>query len=103
MIAAIAARAGVARLALEAGAEDGVDDAGRAAERGLLERARARLGQALEVGARVAPQLLGIGQEQHVDLPAGLAQQPRHHQPVAAVVALADDHHDPALGDAVDG
>ena len=41
-----------------------------------------------------APIAAGLGPgSQHVDLAALLAQQPRHHQAVAAVVALAD--HDP--------
>ena len=34
----------------------------------------------------------GIGKRQHVDLSPLLAQQPRHHQPVPAVVALPDHH-----------
>ena len=50
-------------------------------------------GQPVQVRLRVALELAQVGHGQHVDLAALLAQQPRHHQPVAAVVALAD--HDP--------
>ena len=51
---------------------------------------------ALEVGARVGAQVLGGEQEQHVDAQPVLAQKPRDHQPVAAVVAApANDPHGP--------
>ena len=83
----------LARRALEAGAEHGVDHAARAPPappasngRGGSPGSRSRLAAASPRSSR------GVAERQHVDLAALLAQQPRHHQPVAAVVALADHH-----------
>ena len=69
---------------------------------GALERRRRRTaparaaGQPLEHLRRVALQPLARPDEQHVDVPARLAQQPRGDEPVAAVVALAADDRDAA-------
>ena len=84
----------LARRAAEAGSEQGVDDGARAGEALGGEGLGSRPGQALEVGERVAAQLAEVARRQHVDLVAVLAQQARHDQPVAAVVALADDDPD---------
>ena len=67
-------------------------------QRHRVERTRRLARQPLEVGRGHRPRSsLALGEQQHVDVAAPLAQQPRGHQPVAAVVALAADDHDPAL------
>src|SRR5205807_2127031 len=60
------------------------------------ERLRVGPRQSLEVRVRVAPQLVGRAEQQHPHLATQLAQQPRAHQSVAAVVALAADDGDRA-------
>ena len=99
LIAPIAARAGSRGSPEKPVPRIASTIAAAAATRAGLERPRARPGQALEVGAGVAAQLLAGSEQQHLDLAAPVAQQPGHDQPVAAVVALADDDDDPALGD----
>ena len=56
-----------------------------------------RRGQHAEIGGRVALQLLGSGQQNHVERqrPEAGVKLARDRQPVAAVVALAAQHHDP--------
>ena len=88
----------LARRTLEARAEQRVDDHVGALERVLLERLRRGPGEPLEHLLRVALQPLARPHEPDVDLAAGLAQQPRGDEPVAAVVALAADDHDAAGG-----
>ena len=48
----------------------------------------------LEVGEGVAGQLVGTAGEQHIDLATPVAQQPRRHQAIAAIVALTGDYDD---------
>jgi len=87
---------GLTRDAGKAGAENRVDDPGGGVERLSLEPARRRPRKPLEVGARIAAQVVGIGEQQHGDLAADLAQQPGRHEAVAAVVAPAADDGDRA-------
>ncbi len=85
------------RAAREAGAEQRVDHHGRTFERRrqLVHTDLASI-DAVVVGARVGAQVRGGEQEQHVDAQPVLAQKPRDHQPVAAVVAApANDPHGP--------
>ena len=85
------ARGRLARLAREAGAEDRVDDRGGAVQRPAASNGARRRRRAGARGwSRASPRSSSASAEQqHVDLAAALAQQPRGHQPVAAVVALA--------------
>ena len=93
-----------AGLAGEAGAEQRVDD--RSAPAPAIAPAtparkpctRRSAGQAQEVLARVSLQLLRGPGGEDIDLAAGVAQQARGHQPVAAVVALAAEHRHGAVG-----
>ena len=82
----------LARRAGEAGAQEGVDDGAGGLE--FLRREGLRRGtrEALEVGQGVALELVERPDAQHVHLVAVLAQQPRDHETIAAVVALAHDH-----------
>ena len=90
---------GLARSAVEAGAEDRVDDRPRARQR-ALGLALAKLAPAavepLEVGGRVVAELVGRPQQQDLHAVAGPLQQARGDQAVAAVVALAADDPDRA-------
>ena len=53
-----------------------------------------RLERALERTPRLAERLFTDAEREHVDLASLLAEQPRHDQPVAAVVALPDHDAD---------
>ncbi len=85
-----------ARLAREPGAEDRVDDHRGAVERLAGEQPRLLAGEALQVGPRVAGELLAGPEQQHVDLAVAAAQPAGRNQSVAAVVALAADDRDAA-------
>ncbi len=94
--------------AAEAGAEQRVDDHGRALERshGLLplrpraavEARRPRAGQSLEVARGIAGELLRGGDAHEHHFPPAVTQQPRDDEAVAAVVALAAHDRDRAVG-----
>ena len=89
-----------ARGALEAGAEDRVNQRSGAGER-VVEIRRiglARVRKALQVGGRVVRQLGVRRQQERLDLEAGLGEAARRDQPVAAVVALPADDPYRALG-----
>src|SRR4051794_3198629 len=90
------ARDRLARRPLEAGAQHRVDDRARVGELRRVERLGRRARKAVEVLLRVAAQLGEVAAGEHVHLAAGLAQQPRGRQPVAAVVALSHHHADRA-------
>ncbi len=83
-------------LAGEAGAEQRVDDCDAIAHR--PESHGWLAGQAQQVLPRVSLQLLRGPGGEHIDFAAGIAQQARRHETVAAVVALAAQHHHGAVG-----
>ena len=87
----------LARRALEAGAEQGVDDrAGACRAVAASKGSGGRPGRRWRL-ARASPfSSSEVGRREHVDLVAVLAQQPRHHEAIAPVVALADDDPDRA-------
>ena len=91
---------GPARRALEAGPEQGVDDDAGSVQ--CLAHAaqwqRLGAGQALEVRARVTADVPRLGGEHHPRLTAFLAQQARHDEAIAAVVALAAHDRDRTVG-----
>ena len=101
-MASIASVGGRSRRAVEAGAEDRVDDAARALEgSGYVSRLdlAARLRQACVIPGRVVRELIRRPEQERLDLEAGLGQEPCGDKPVAAVVALATDDPDrPRLG-----
>ena len=89
----------------EAGAEDGVHhDVGQFGDQhhvlvGLGPRAEgphlhAQVVRDLQVQPRITCVLVVGGQGEHRDLDAGVEQLARHDEAVAAVVALAAEHHD---------
>jgi hypothetical protein len=108
------ARRGVAGRAGKPGAEDRVDNdprpGQRVGDRVVRELAHDAV-EALQVGSRVAGELGGRPEQQHLDIEPGGRQVASGDQPVAAVVALAADDPggavpgdlDRALGDRAPG
>ena len=93
------ARDRLARRAREAGAEHRVDDHRRAARAPPARRRPGRApGRRSRLAAASPRSSAGIAEQQHRDLAALLAQQPRRDQPVAAVVALAAHDRDRTVG-----
>ncbi len=89
-------RHGATRGAREARAEQSIDDHSGACKSGgdigAAKPLRRRPWQARQVSLRVRAHLLSLGDCDHAHVASPLAQQPREHQPVATVVALAAEH-----------
>jgi hypothetical protein len=95
------ARHRLARRAREACAQQRVHHPRGPLQSAGREGRRRRSGKTGQVLGWVAAQLTGIAREQHFHLAPPGAQHPGGHEAVAAVVALAAHHGDPAVGHAL--
>ena len=84
------------RRSVESSPEDRIDHCARPGKSRRHISLHKLPAKPLEIHRRIPPQLLPRPQQQRLDLEPHLPQQPRRHEPVAAVVALpADNPHRP--------